>query len=75
MRARRLAAKPHRPVWTEAEVIALALAIEPFPVIAGIMEEPPGGYVPPRRRLARGWAVGPGRGRRAPIREDRMVLA
>jgi hypothetical protein len=75
MRARRLAAKPHRPVWTEAEIIALALTIEPFPVIAGIMEEPPGGCMPPRRRVAREWATGPGRGHHAKITYGRLAVA
>lgn len=74
MRARRLAAKPHRPIWTEAEIIALALTIEPLPVIASIMEEPPGGKVSRARRLAPEWKEGPGRGHRAKVTYGEMAV-
>lgn len=57
MRARRRASKSVRPVWTEAEVVALALTIEPFPVIEQIMQEPPQGARMARGLKGRPWRV------------------
>jgi hypothetical protein len=75
MRARRRALRPARPTWPEAEIVAAAMAIEPLPVLAALMQEPPGGPVAHRRQLGRDWRTGPGRGHRAPVRYDQMAVA